>query len=1752
MNITTLLAKINSAIQANALGLNNSISGISWKADIQAAILRNFKLKSLSITTTGLTAVRAPVNSVTDADGKDMPSALLFGTPGSDILNVPKDQIQLTVYVTPTDQTDPSTDVYFTLIAQIKPPTSGLTAWAPADSFPGLSNSSVFNTLIATEPPSLLLTAFDHNQQWSFGGPGISFSNTFKDLKTGLNLQLPCGLSTELFPPLLALFGDLSLITFIFNGQVDNSETDTDPKNLSIDLLADLGDNYNKSLGGNSNFSIEFDAGFQAIPSQTTPNPPDTDTAAVLVTQAVVQAKIGNALMQAIVPLTGQTLTFSITGLDGHLPALSLSDIAFLFEQSFLSDNLPKSITESDFFINIGVENLGMTINMPTHNGALEITSILLQIGYSKSSPPYIGYQPWFDLRSFSVTWSVLNPFPVANCQPTILLDGDFDLLEGDIAFEASFSKENASEQPKAGDTRADPGAKWVFEIQGGLIDKSNNTIKLSELFAKFSSAADDFPDIEIDALAFSAKPELSYYYGSIEIDIDWGKFKGFNAPKLNSLSLDITDNKGAITGSIATEIAIGKAIFDFKAERTEAAWDFSANSKEDFNIGDLATAFGLDTYPAYLDKIDIKQATVKYTAPVKKSGETQQPVASNIEKPADATAASTFSIVLEVSFPIAGEVLDATISYAVDANRWNFDGILLIGPANAPDKQLEFEFKADGKKIADGQNPNPGTETTLVATLSNPTGKDFGINDFAAAFGSTIPSLPAALNAIKLSSASVEYDTGPNGKGFLFTAVSVEYGQLVFAILKTGTDESATWKPFFALAFTPTLDFTKLPVVGSFIPKIVDIEQIQIAAIPKALSAADITELTTLFTNAKVPTTLIPQVSDGNGLPAEAIFNAVLNLNDEKKPINLVFKSTAATPTGNTALPAKAPADQAAEGSDIPANNSQQSVGKSFGPVHISKFNLAYSDGKLALAISGELTLAGMALSFQGMGIKMKFPPKSVTDVSFELHGLGLNINKGSLRIAGGFITLDDNYDNFMGMLAVTAGPIGMQAFGGYATTTPQPSFFIFVHVNVPIGGPPFFFIDGVSGGFGLNRSFKLPDIEELPTFPLLPAAANNPLPTAAPSSLDDVTQALTQLAKYIPPKQGAYWIAAGLDFTSFELIQVSAILELSFGTGFQLGLIASAALSIPEPEEPIAYIQLVFEVDFDTEEGVLAIFAVITPASYVFSGACHLTGGFAFFTWYKGEHEGDFLVSIGGYHPAFVKPAWYPSVPRLGMNWDLGPLKITGQAYFALTPHILMAGLEMSAVFDIKIVKATFDAGFDFLLGWKPFFYLADAYIHISIELHLVFTFHFHVGVDLDIWGPEFGGKARIDLSIFSFTIHFGSSAPTPPPIAWSEFKKMLPNSHPQKDSAPMRAEAHFAAGFIAAEPTASAPFSTSQVMLSKGLLQQMEVNPMTESDITTESKLNWLIDPNAFQFLVSAGVPCNNFYFNNDLSNGQNAINARDSKWGLTPASGHGNYLKPDDLEKFYTNPNNNPSEEALFAYDYPDDEADFWWKQPVQVGPVDIEEGAFDGNGNRTSGFASIFVLNVYALKPGTGQIGKELTNNFVITLVSKNAAKSLWGGIVKAATGSTQLNDAPTVKYTLFGAIISPKLWNPLKTTEINIYELLYQDGNNLCWPAENAPSVPANSFDETIADDTMTFNLSPGNQVQSKFRTLDPEAFINIETGKNLIQAAIADFGFEHTLAVNTNQEALAAPMYKDWPVLALLGEEGPTAANPT
>ena len=46
--------------------------------------------------------------------------------------------------------------------------------------------------------------------------------------------------------------------------------------------------------------------------------------------------------------------------------------------------------------------------------------------------------------------------------------------------------------------------------------------------------------------------------------------------------------------------------------------------------------------------------------------------------------------------------------------------------------------------------------------------------------------------------------------------------------------------------------------------------------------------------------------------------------------------------------------------------------------------------------------------------------------------------------------------------------------------------------------------------------------------------------------------------------------------------------------------------------------------------------------------------------------------------------------------------------------------------------------------------------------------------LGADLHIWGPEFGGTARIKVFLFSFTIKFGDQgSQLPQAIPWSDFR-------------------------------------------------------------------------------------------------------------------------------------------------------------------------------------------------------------------------------------------------------------------------------------------------------------------------------------------------------------------------------------------
>jgi len=160
--------------------------------------------------------------------------------------------------------------------------------------------------------------------------------------------------------------------------------------------------------------------------------------------------------------------------------------------------------------------------------------------------------------------------------------------------------------------------------------------------------------------------------------------------------------------------------------------------------------------------------------------------------------------------------------------------------------------------------------------------------------------------------------------------------------------------------------------------------------------------------------------------------------------------------------------------------------------------------------------------------------------------------------------------------------------------------------------------------------------------------ALANNPM------------QALFEFHEQVPPARGALWFAAGVRGTSFEIVNITAVLYVALDSGVDVGLLGVARMALPADDFAIVSIELVLKARFSTSEGLFSVQAQLTDNSWLITRDCQLTGGFAFFMWFR---KSQFLLTIGGYHPSFQPLPEYPVVPRVGYRWNfLGVVQIMG----------------------------------------------------------------------------------------------------------------------------------------------------------------------------------------------------------------------------------------------------------------------------------------------------------------------------------------------------------------------------------------------------------------------------------------------------------------------------------------------------------
>lgn len=885
----------------------------------------------------------------------------------------------------------------------------------------------------------------------------------------------------------------------------------------------------------------------------------------------------------------------------------------------------------------------------------------------------------------------------------------------------------------------------------------------------------------------------------------------------------------GAFSGSLATAVTIARVSIEVRAALDASGgtgWQFEGRTAPGAPIqigdliADLGEKFGVHV-PQPVNSLTLRNLRLGFLGGTGTDA-----------------APTRFTFGCEGQFQIAGVALDATV--AIDLTRAgthyerHAEGTLAIHTASGARVGLKVTFSDSDR------------DTWIRVDWPSEPGPALTVTDIAAAFGfAHLPDLPDELKTLGLARLTFQYDFTKKELAVALTVsagANQSLGQALFvrATLGKGADVYAL-----GLTINTDIKLADLPLVGRMVP---DGENLGIKSVSAwVLQGADQMPLDDL--NALVKDAGLEPLAAGD-VKSRVVLAGDLRLGAERA-VHLSLPLGGAPPPAPRrladrnapALPLAAPATAAT--SDSPGML-WSDVGAQFGPFQLNRIGAGYQNGELRFGLDAGLSLGPIALAVDGLSVSS---PLTAFRPRFDIAGLAVDIHRGGLEVSGGFQRVrDGEVDAYYGQVVVQVARFGLNAIGGYTPAhgeTPA-AFFLYARLTAPLGGPPFLFVTGLAAGFGVNSALILPTIDTLAGYPLLPRNAQPPQGSAR-ETISTVVQDLKD-KKVFADVPGQYWIALGLSFTSFEMIEAFALATVEFGVDLQIALIGSCAMSFPR-ETPVAYVEIDLVASCTPATGLLAVTGVLSPASFIYGGFVHLTGGFAFNIWFGGPHKGDFVVTLGGYYPTFNKPDFYPAVPRLGMQFALGPLHVTGEAYFALTPAMMMAGIAMQAIWDGGRIRAWLDVSLDILLAWAPFHYEARAYLSIgcSIDLGLLII-NVHVSAEMQIWGPPFGGAVTVDLDIVAFTIAFGADRAEPAPVGWGTFRSsFLPGGRGAGGAAPRppRLTAR-ARQFRAAAAEDPGSRNIIQGSVEAGLLASNRLG------------VDWVVDPNHFSIVAISAVP------------------------------------------------------------------------------------------------------------------------------------------------------------------------------------------------------------------------------------------------------------------------------------------------------
>jgi Family of unknown function (DUF6603) len=414
----------------------------------------------------------------------------------------------------------------------------------------------------------------------------------------------------------------------------------------------------------------------------------------------------------------------------------------------------------------------------------------------------------------------------------------------------------------------------------------------------------------------------------------------------------------------------------------------------------------------------------------------------------------------------------------------------------------------------------------------------------------------------------------------------------------------------------------------------------------------------------------------------------------------------------------------------------------------------------ELSAALRGELGPLTASVDRIGITLRFTFPdnggnlgPLQVDTAFKPPNGVGLAIDGGGFA-GGGYLFLDPDRGEYAGALELKfQGIIHLKAVGVLNTKLPDGSsgFSLLIIITAefaPIQLGFGFTLNGVGGLLGINRTVL---------FDVLRLGVRDGTLNSILFPVDVIANApriIADLKRVFPPLPGRFLIGPmgklGWGTPPLISLELGVIIEIPRPAFAIVGVLR---LAMPADDVAILNLQVNFAGTIDFERRELTFDASLFDSRVL---TFTLTGDMAVRI-YWGDNA-NFLLTVGGFHPAFSPPPiGLGPLRRLAIVIFDGNPSLRAEAYFAVTSNTVQFGAKIELRAGASIFNVYGFLSLDALIQFDPFHFIAQ--IGAMLAVRRGSSTLFSVRLDLILEGPtpwHANGKASFEIGfIFTITI-------------------------------------------------------------------------------------------------------------------------------------------------------------------------------------------------------------------------------------------------------------------------------------------------------------------------------------------------------------------------------------------------------------